>query len=89
MPSSSSSASTAAFSCDLQVPLEQQRRHRKRVGDVVETGCNAILGKFCDEWEFDSQQVPNGVCVFCTIQPTNQRLAGVGRSVHRLIEVGD
>ena len=59
------------LSGDLQVLLQQQRRHGESVADIIESGGDSVRRKISIYRQFNREQVPNCIPVLQTIQAVN------------------
>ena len=67
-----------------EILLQQHRRHRKHIADVVEAVAGIIRREIRRRLEIHAHQVADGVVVFHAIEPANRDAAGIGvLAVHR------
>jgi hypothetical protein len=68
-----------------QIALEQHRRHRQHVADIVESVSGIVVRKCVRRLQVQSDQVANRIVVFGTIESPDRHPSGIGiRRVNRM-----
>ena len=62
-----------------KISFHQQRRHGEDVADIVESVAAVVRRKICRRLKIDTEQVPNCVGVFSSVQPRTVIWPGLGR----------
>ena len=76
----------ADLSGGRQIPLEQRRRRRQHVGDVVEAVAGVVYRQPRSRFDVEREQIANCVAVFSSIEPVDGRPAGIRMCRRVLVE---
>ena len=73
----------------LEIALKQQRRHGKRVGDIVEAIRDGVARQIAGIWEINVQQIADSVAIFDAIETADDGLSHHRLLSRRRIQIGD